>query len=119
VESALLDPVAERNRSAHPDALPFRGGDLVADSLAGDLALKLGERQEDVEGQPPHAGGGVEGLGHRDEGDTMRVEQLNQFGEVGKRSRQPVYLVDDDDVDLASLDIVQQLLERRPLHGTP
>src|ERR1700744_6541493 len=44
VESAVLDPVAEWNRSAHPDALPFRGGDLVADSLASDLALKLGER---------------------------------------------------------------------------
>ena len=46
----------------------------------------------------------------------MRVEQFDQFGEVGKRSRQPVDFVDDDDVDLASLDIVQQLLERRPLH---
>jgi hypothetical protein len=65
-------------------ALPLRRGDLIADSLAGDLALELGERQEHVEGQPPHAGGGVEGLSHRDEGDAMRVEQFDQFGEVGK-----------------------------------
>ncbi len=27
---AVFDPVAERNPSAHPDALPLRGGDLVA-----------------------------------------------------------------------------------------
>ncbi len=46
----------------------------------------------------------------------MGVEQLNQLGEVGKRPRQPVDLVDDDHVDLASPDIVQQLLQRRPLH---
>ena len=44
--------------------------------------------------------------------------KFDQFGEVGKRSRQPVDLVDDDDVDPAGPDIVQQLLERRPLHRT-
>ena len=72
VEGAIFDPVAERNRSAHPDALPFRRGDLVADSLARDLALELGEGQEHVEGEPPHAARRVEGLGHRDEGDAVR-----------------------------------------------
>jgi hypothetical protein len=46
----------------------------------------------------------------------MRVEQFDQFGEVGKRSRQPVDFVDDDNVDLARPDIFQQLLERRPFH---
>src|SRR5271166_1428256 len=44
--------------------------------------------------------------------------QLDQLGEVGERPRQPVNLVDDDHVDLAGPDIVQQLLERRPLHRT-
>ena len=43
----------------------------------------------------------------------MRVEQFDQLGEVGERPRQPVNLVDDDHVDLAGPDIVQQLLERR------
>src|ERR1700722_12007202 len=37
VEGAAFDPVAERDRSAHPDALPFRRGDLIPDSLAGDF----------------------------------------------------------------------------------
>src|SRR5208337_2973856 len=32
VEAAVFDAIAERNRSAHPDALPFRRGHLVADS---------------------------------------------------------------------------------------
>jgi hypothetical protein len=39
------------------------------------------------------------------------IEKLDQFGEVGKRSRQTVYLVDDDNVDLAGTDVVQQPLE--------
>ena len=43
----------------------------VVNPLAGDLALELGEGQQHVEGQPPHAGGRVEGLGHRDEVDAV------------------------------------------------
>ncbi len=38
VEGAVFDPVGKRNRSAHPDPLPLRDGDLVADSLTGDLS---------------------------------------------------------------------------------
>ena len=41
----------------------------------------------------------------------MGIEQLDQLGEVGKRPRQTVDLVDDDDVDLAGADIVQQSLQ--------
>ena len=43
MERAVLDPIAKGNHAPHPDALPLRGGDLVSDPLAGDLALKLGE----------------------------------------------------------------------------
>jgi hypothetical protein len=43
---------------------------------------------------------------------------FDQLGEVDKRSRQPVYLVDDDDVDLAGADVVKQSLEVRPV-GRP
>ena len=94
--------VAERNHAADPDALLLGGRDLVADALAGDLALELGERQQHVERQPPHAGGRVERLGHRDEGDAVGVEQLHELGEVGERSGQAIDLVDDDNVDLAA-----------------
>ena len=41
----------------------------------------------------------------------MRIEQFDQLGEVGQRPRQTIDLVDDDDVDLAGADIVQQLLK--------
>ena len=41
----------------------------------------------------------------------MRIEQLDQFGEVRQRPRQTVDLVDNDDVDLPGADIVQQLLK--------
>jgi hypothetical protein len=50
--------------------------------------------------------------------ETPCASNSSTSGEVGKRSRQPVDLIHDDDVDLAGSDIVQQLLERRPLHRT-
>src|SRR3979409_1613332 len=38
----IVGSVAERRHSAHPHALLLRRGNLVADALAGDLALELG-----------------------------------------------------------------------------
>ena len=55
LERSVLDSIAKRHNAAHPDALLLRSGDLVADPLAGNLALKLGEGQKHVEGQPSHA----------------------------------------------------------------
>ncbi len=43
--------IPERDQTAHPYALLLGGGDLVADSLTGHLALKLSEGQQDVEGK--------------------------------------------------------------------
>src|ERR1700720_2759834 len=40
---AVLDVIAERRVAAHPHALAFRRRDLVADALAGNLALELGK----------------------------------------------------------------------------
>src|SRR3546814_858488 len=48
---AVLDIIAERDRTAHPDALLLGSSDLVADALAGNLALELSERKQDIEGQ--------------------------------------------------------------------
>ena len=45
----------------------------------------------------------------------MRIEQLDQLGKVGQRAGQAIDLVDDDDIDLAGADIVQQTLEGRAL----
>ena len=45
----------------------------------------------------------------------MSVEQFDQLGKVGQRPRQPIDLVDHNDVDLAGADIFQKLLEGGPL----
>jgi hypothetical protein len=45
--------MAERWVAAHPHAPLFRRGDLVADAFPGDLALELGEGQQQVEREAP------------------------------------------------------------------
>src|SRR6202521_3881861 len=52
-ELAVLDLVTERNGAAHPHALAPRGRELVADALAREFPLELGEGGQDVE--PPVA----------------------------------------------------------------
>ena len=43
----------------------------------------------------------------------MSVEQFNQLGKVGQRTCQAVDLIDDNDIDLACPDILEQLLKGR------
>ena len=49
----------------------------------------------------------------------MAVEQLDQLGKVSKRAREPVDLIDHHDVDLAGVDVGQELLQGRPVKGGP
>ena len=83
------------------------------DALGSNLPLELGKGQEHVEGETTHGRRRVELLGDRDKGDVMGIEQFDQLCEVGQRSCQPVDLIDDDDIDLAGSDIVQQPLQVR------
>src|ERR1019366_3704274 len=48
----------------------------------------------------------------------MGIEQFNQLGEVGKRPRQTVDLVDHDDVNLPGADIIQQSLQVGTVGGS-
>ena len=105
--------VAERRQTTHPHALLLRRGDLVADALAGHLPLKLGKGEQDIEGQPPHARGGVELLGDRDEGDAPRIEGFHDLGEVEQRACQTVDLINDHHVDLGVGDIGEKSLQGR------
>jgi hypothetical protein len=107
----VLDPVAVGRDAAHPHALLAAGGDLVADALGGDLALELGEGQQDVQRQPAHRRGRVERLRDRDEGHAVAVEHLDQLGEVGERAAEAVDLVDHHHVDQPVLDVLQQPLQ--------
>lgn len=112
---AILDPISKRDWPAHRDTLLLGGRDLVADAFASDLTLELGERQQHVKREPTHAGGGVETLGDADEACFRLVEHLDDLGKVGKAAGQPVDLVEEDDVDLASFDIGEQPLKAGPL----
>ena len=103
--------VAQGHWPAHPDPFALGRCDLVSHPLSDHLPLELGEGQKDVEGQPAHAGGGVERLGDGDERHPMLVKELNQLGKVGQGPGQPVDLVDDHHVDLAGLDFGEEDLE--------
>src|SRR5215469_2422246 len=53
-ELAVFYPITERRHAAHPHPLLLRGGELVADALAHDLALELRKGQQNIQGQAPH-----------------------------------------------------------------
>jgi hypothetical protein len=55
-------------------------------------------------------------LGDRHERYAATVKNVDQLGKIGQRSRQPVDLVDDDHLDLASLDIGHQPFQGWPFH---
>src|SRR5271156_495773 len=50
---AVFDLVAEGNHATDPKPLLLGGRDFVADALASDLSLELGQGQQHVESQPP------------------------------------------------------------------
>src|ERR1700757_1303440 len=83
-ELAILYPIAERRDAAHPHPLLLRGGDLVADALANDLALELGKRQQHIEGQAPHRRRRIELLCHRNKGGAPLIEDLDDLGKIGE-----------------------------------
>ena len=89
---AISNIVTERHWATHPHALLLGRGDLVADALAGNLALELREREQDVERQSSHAGGSVERLRNADERRTARIQYLDDLGEIGEAAGQPVNL---------------------------
>ena len=107
-ELAVLDLIAQRNVAAHPHAAFARGSDLVANALADDLTLELGEGQQNVEREPPHRRRRVERLRDADKGDVVPIEHLDQLGKIHQRARQPVDLVDDHHIDVAFLDVAEQ-----------
>ena len=112
-ELAILDSLAEWRKTAHPHALLLRCCDLVANPLARDFALELGEREQHVERQPAHRRGRVELLRDGNERHALGVEGVDDLGEIAERACQPVDLIDDDCVDVAGTDLGQHSLQRR------
>ena len=114
--AARVHVEAQQRPAAGPLALAPRGGDLVAGALGDDLALELGEGQQDVEDQPAHAGGRVEQLRHGHEGDLVLLEGLHEACEVEQGAAEAIDLVDDHAVDLAGLDVGHEALQGGPVH---
>ena len=98
-QTALADVIADGRHPAHPHALAFGGGNLVADAFPGDFALELGEGEQDVEGQTAHRSRRIELLGDRNERDPLGVEYFDHLGEVRQRAGQPVDLIDHHHID--------------------
>ena len=46
----------------------------------------------------------------------MALERLEQIREVAERTRQSVYLVDDNDVYLSALYVLEEFRQRRTVH---
>ena len=85
---------------------------LSPDPLRGDLALELGKRQQHVESEPSHRGGGVE-LWVTETNDTLCASNNStSLAKSAKRPGQAVHLVDHDDVDLAGPHV-----RKKPLQG--
>ena len=102
----VLDVIAYGDTAAHPHAALAGSRELVANAFSDDFPFELGEAQEDVQGKPPHRSGGVEGLGDRDEGHAVPVEDLDQLGEVHQGAAQAIDLVNDDHVDQPHLNVL-------------
>jgi hypothetical protein len=101
----ILEIVSKRDHAAHPHAFSLGGGNLVADALAGDLTFKLREGEQNVEGQPAHRRCGIKVLRDRDEADIMGIEDLDNLCEVHEAACKPVHLIDNDCIDLPSLNV--------------
>ena len=69
----------------------------------------MGKAEQHVQGQPSHAGGGVERLCDRDEACTSGIKHIDDLGEVGERPGQPIDFVDDDHIDPPGMDVGKEL----------
>src|SRR5258706_10585419 len=114
-ELAVADLIAERSPTPHPHALLPGGGDLVADALANDLPLELGEGHEHVERHSPHGALGVERLRDRHKGYAVMLEGFHQLEKIQHGSRKSINLVDNHDVDAAGLNVGHESFEGRAI----
>ncbi len=105
--------IAEGRIAAHPDALLLGGRELVADTLAGDLTLELGERQQHVQGEAPMEVVVLNDCVTETKVTPLRSKHLHQPGKVHQRAAEPVDLVDYDHVDFPGFDVGKKLPQGR------
>lgn len=99
--------------------MPLAGADAVANPFGNELALKLREREQDIEDQPTHAVRGVERLRDRDQPNPLSIKDLNQPHEVEQAPGEPINLVDNDRIHLTCFDVLHELGQCRTLQAAP
>jgi hypothetical protein len=114
--SAWDDVIAEQRIAAGPLSLFSRRGHLVARALPDQFALKLREREEDVQRQPSQRRAGVELLRDRREAHFVLLEDAQHAREVQQRPAWPVYFVHHHAIQLARFHRAEQSRQRRPVH---
>jgi hypothetical protein len=79
---------------------------------------ELSEREQYVQGEASHGGGGIKLLGHGDERHSMRIEDFDDFGEIRQAAGETIHLIDDDDADFFVSHVLKQLMKRGAIHAS-
>ena len=109
--------ISEGRNTTHPKSFLFGGCDFVSDAFGSHFALELCEGQQDVQRKPAHGCRCIEGLRNRHKGTISFLKTINQFGEVSERASQPVDLIDYDQINYASFNVIKKKLQGRALQG--
>jgi hypothetical protein len=117
VSPSLLrgDDAGLRARIAHGPAealaLGTRVGQPGAHALHDHLAFELGKGADDVEEQPAHGRGGVDGLGMADEVHAEVAELLQRRNQCAEGAREAVVLPDQHAIEAAPARVGHQSIE--------
>src|SRR5579872_2745072 len=114
--AAGVEVVAQNQVPARPFSFLARGNLLVAGPLRNDLALELGKAEQNMQCQAAKWRFRIELLRSGDEAHAVLLKKLHHLGEVNQRTAQTIDLVNNDAIDLAGLDVSQQLPHTRPFH---
>jgi hypothetical protein len=110
--------VAEGHATCGAEAACVARGASVSQSLADHVELQLGEGGEHVELKTRHRPRlDVEGSGYHRESNPEPIEERDEVCPVRQLSCEPVDPVDDDPLDFAPLDALDEPLEGGPLDG--
>ena len=106
------------HRPPQAPALSPDPGEAGFHSLLDAAPLELGDGCKDVELEPSRRRGGVDALGQADEGDTQRLQFVNQQNQVPKVATESVQSPHDQGVELPALGGGNQLVKgRAPVLG--
>ena len=78
--------ISKRNRSAHPFPFFATGGHFIADAFCDNLSFILGKSYQNIQHHSAGTCGRVDFLRDTDEGCSMFIKDLAQFGKIADGS---------------------------------